>query len=285
MTTTDGDSLLKSILAHPDDDTVRLVYADWLEENEEEARAEFIRVQVEITKPHPIVCDRCGNKLVRQPMSSVPDLSRCLTCSMTRGPFWEEVRQEVRAREKAEARESALLDANRERWLGQPFVVPCPDCVHWRGRMPKDCRCKGTRRVLSHNVVFRRGFPDEVQGCRLQDVLERIHDGFPDDDGWQPTPWLQSVVRHHPTVQQIPPVDRKPYSLAAGRFMWSLSDNPQETPLGYLASLLPLPLWQLAEPGGRGVTGWESEAKAVEVLARAVVTFTRDWILRKAASA
>ncbi len=44
------DAFLKAILADPDDDTHRLVYADWLEENGGEAelaRAEFIRVQVE----------------------------------------------------------------------------------------------------------------------------------------------------------------------------------------------------------------------------------------------
>src|SRR5262249_38939872 len=39
------------IIARPDDDTPRLIYADWLEENgrteAERARAEFVRVQVE----------------------------------------------------------------------------------------------------------------------------------------------------------------------------------------------------------------------------------------------
>ena len=38
---------LESILAHPDDDAARLVFADWLEEQGDGARAEFIRVQLE----------------------------------------------------------------------------------------------------------------------------------------------------------------------------------------------------------------------------------------------
>jgi uncharacterized protein (TIGR02996 family) len=38
---------LEAILAQPDDDAPRLVYADWLEEQGDSARAEFIRVQVE----------------------------------------------------------------------------------------------------------------------------------------------------------------------------------------------------------------------------------------------
>src|SRR5262249_22441200 len=38
---------LSDIIEHPDDDTPRLVYADWLEENGDPDRAEFIRVQIE----------------------------------------------------------------------------------------------------------------------------------------------------------------------------------------------------------------------------------------------
>jgi uncharacterized protein (TIGR02996 family) len=38
---------LEDILAHPDDNTPRLIFADWLDEHGDSARAEFIRVQVE----------------------------------------------------------------------------------------------------------------------------------------------------------------------------------------------------------------------------------------------
>jgi uncharacterized protein (TIGR02996 family) len=44
------EAFLQAIIADPDDDTTRLVYADWLEENGDEAdraRAEFIRIQFE----------------------------------------------------------------------------------------------------------------------------------------------------------------------------------------------------------------------------------------------
>jgi uncharacterized protein (TIGR02996 family) len=40
-------SFLETILAYPDDDAPRLVFADWLEEEGDSSRAEFIRVQVE----------------------------------------------------------------------------------------------------------------------------------------------------------------------------------------------------------------------------------------------
>lgn len=69
-----GESLLQAIFEHPADDAVRLVYADWLEENGDCERAEFIRVQVELARlddeleacrcdrePRPRLawCDRC----------------------------------------------------------------------------------------------------------------------------------------------------------------------------------------------------------------------------------
>lgn len=59
----DGSALLAAILEQPGEDTPRLVYADWLEELAESlpphqrepvsARAEFIRVQVEIANTRP----------------------------------------------------------------------------------------------------------------------------------------------------------------------------------------------------------------------------------------
>jgi uncharacterized protein (TIGR02996 family) len=39
------DAFLQDIIAHPDDDTPRLVFADWLDEHDQALRAEFIRLQ------------------------------------------------------------------------------------------------------------------------------------------------------------------------------------------------------------------------------------------------
>jgi uncharacterized protein (TIGR02996 family) len=47
---TDGAALLRAVLADPGDDAPRLVYADWLEENGQPERAEFIRVQCELAR-------------------------------------------------------------------------------------------------------------------------------------------------------------------------------------------------------------------------------------------
>ena len=51
--TDDHDALLAAILANREEDTPRLVYADWLEENGKAEWGEFIRTQIEIAKtPH-----------------------------------------------------------------------------------------------------------------------------------------------------------------------------------------------------------------------------------------
>ena len=47
---TDGEALIRSVLASPADDAPRLVYADWLEERGRVEDAEFIRVQIELAR-------------------------------------------------------------------------------------------------------------------------------------------------------------------------------------------------------------------------------------------
>jgi uncharacterized protein (TIGR02996 family) len=47
----DHDALLTAISEHPEEDTPRLMYADWLEENGQPERADFVRTQVEVARP------------------------------------------------------------------------------------------------------------------------------------------------------------------------------------------------------------------------------------------
>jgi uncharacterized protein (TIGR02996 family) len=47
---TEDEALLRAVLAAPDDDAPRLVYADWLDEHGDPARAAFIRIQVELAR-------------------------------------------------------------------------------------------------------------------------------------------------------------------------------------------------------------------------------------------
>lgn len=47
----DHDALLRAIGEQPEEDTPRLMYADWLEEHEQPERADFVRAQVELARP------------------------------------------------------------------------------------------------------------------------------------------------------------------------------------------------------------------------------------------
>jgi len=62
----DGAALLQTILDHPDDDAPRLVYADWLEEQGQQERAEFIRVQIELAATLPEYSARWRELTARQ---------------------------------------------------------------------------------------------------------------------------------------------------------------------------------------------------------------------------
>jgi uncharacterized protein (TIGR02996 family) len=59
----DGAALMRAILREPEEDTPRLVYADWCDEQDRHlsrVRAEFIRVQVEIARlPGEEQCPQC----------------------------------------------------------------------------------------------------------------------------------------------------------------------------------------------------------------------------------
>jgi uncharacterized protein (TIGR02996 family) len=65
----DRDAFLAAIHDAPDDDAPRLVFADWLEENGEPERAEFIRVQVEMRRErerHDRITPRLDELFLRQ---------------------------------------------------------------------------------------------------------------------------------------------------------------------------------------------------------------------------
>ena len=53
MPLTHDEAFLEDICGHPEDEATRLIYADWLDDRDDPARAEFIRVQVELRKTAP----------------------------------------------------------------------------------------------------------------------------------------------------------------------------------------------------------------------------------------
>jgi uncharacterized protein (TIGR02996 family) len=62
----DGEALLRAILDQPKEETPRLVYADWLEENGQPERAEFIRVQVELARMPGCIYPKTGSETCQE---------------------------------------------------------------------------------------------------------------------------------------------------------------------------------------------------------------------------
>lgn len=101
---TDGDALLKAILAHPDDDTPRLIYADWLEERGDSARADLIRVQCELGFAAYCPCDPGGR---------MPNGAAC-------GCRWCELRR----------RQTDLMAVGSRSWVPNGWLATAsPECL------------------------------------------------------------------------------------------------------------------------------------------------------------
>ncbi len=86
---TDRQQFLKAIRERPDDNDLRLIYADHLDSEGESARAEFIRVQVELARQMAKLCD-CGGEFRPLKRDFLPLMSMCDKCH-TEGPFWKAI--------------------------------------------------------------------------------------------------------------------------------------------------------------------------------------------------
>jgi uncharacterized protein (TIGR02996 family) len=139
-----GAALLQAIADAPEDDTPRLVYADWLDEHGDGARAEFIRVQIE----------------------------------RARLPRDDNRQAELAAREKQ------LLDRHRDPWLGTmpngvlsrpwargfPEAVGCVNPSEWREwQLSRDDLASLTKAVEQLPI---REFGARLRGCGLELLAE-----------------------------------------------------------------------------------------------------------------
>ena len=136
MTATDGDLLLRAILADPAEDTHRLVYADWLDEQGQGERAEFIRVQVESAALCRRVTDRRDDIGIGWSLPE-PHKSRV---------GW------LRDRERELLKSASGRGYHCWEWMGAAKGV-VPDGAHWR-----------------QHVIFDRGFVASIT-CTAADWL------------------------------------------------------------------------------------------------------------------
>ncbi len=120
----DRDALLAAILAHPDEDTPRLAFADYLDEHGDAPRAEFIRVQIELVR-------------LREAEADLPEhFGRYYSTSLP--AYWRRP-HDTPERVALLKREAELLDAHDS---------------EWRKGLPK----YADNAVTGADVRFRRGF-------------------------------------------------------------------------------------------------------------------------------
>ena len=55
----------------------------------------------------------------------------------------------------------------------------CPDCIHWKGRVPKDCRCGGTRWIICDCHSKRGNLMDDEPRLLLTTIVIDLYEG-----GW-----------------------------------------------------------------------------------------------------
>ncbi len=202
---TDESALLAAIAADLEDDTVRLVYADWLQEHDQEDRAELIRVQCEKAK-HPGM--NCGDLYCSR---RSPE-GLCDSCS----------RFDYLCR-----RENKLISAHPEwtRWVcswcagigfggagqgGHTFGARC-------------VTCGGLGKLLPPNVEWDRGWPGWVTLLTWTDTVEL--NGWGDD----PTPRLRALAQLPPwgvPLRGVRIAGARPNSYAKG-WIWDLVTLPK----------------------------------------------------------
>lgn len=268
--TAEQAAFLVAISAESDEDTPRLAYADWLDEQHvcpDAGRAELIRVQCELAQSPPNCVYACGSRI---------DF-RCKWCGLR-------------------DRERDLLAAHGTRWRAGPKCEKCEGRGSFKatydvhGRNRRKCEiCYGSgdaggllrfftrpddgSKTARPDVHFRRGFVERVDVPTLADCVAEEHRPLHGSTVFTvPTPWLRSVLRHHPTVREVVPLCRKPNATEYG-MTWNRDRDHHRSTDG-----IPSPIFDLMELQqiGRNYKVADSVEAAVTALARALAAFGRQ---------
>jgi uncharacterized protein (TIGR02996 family) len=226
------DAFIAAIIEQPECDTRRLAFADWLDEHGEPERAEFVRVQVELSRLW----------------------SGGVVVAGSKGNAKRNVELQARERE---------LEVSLSKWK-------CTYCDGkggwqrvgggWEGA-PKCPACDGMKDLLRTHLInaggmdgqlpltWRAGYPLTVALPRLADAVVEVEcpecngwghvnrdlgrsvcpvcDGR--QDSWQPTPRLLALCGIPPwgvAIESVMVGDREPYHNAADCWLWVRAGSP-----------------------------------------------------------
>lgn len=148
---------LDYIVADIDDDAPRLVYADWLEENGQDVRAEFIRVQVQRARLPAWDAAQVRLRLREQELLKLHGESWLKEMPEIKGARWEGFRRGIVAEVSFESFEAMRFNAHACRAVAPVEAVT----VHWPRRQESK---KSTRPIaeLRELILTGRPMPEEV---------------------------------------------------------------------------------------------------------------------------
>lgn len=261
---TDLEALYRAVLAHPDEDTPRLMYADEVQEADP-ARAEFIRTHIAranyIARGHGLTYREC-------PLTAGDPHDACPEC-------WACLQLEFRAYHD-------LLRANAERW--EPACGACGGKGTWRvtaknvrvgdtvlaASAPATFRCPACKDTGRQPCRWERGFP-VVEVAEMGQVWHAVGKNRPDLKSefapiWEPTRWLRDLLRTHHVAGVVPKL--------------SQTVPPHERGITYSwePSQLPPPVHRHCSEV------YATRELAATKLARAVVLAALEWLDAQAAA-
>lgn len=174
----DRDTFLRAIIAAPDDDGPRLVYADWLEEHGDTARAEFIRVQIALANAD--ADDPARDDLIVREATLLRDHQRTwsrelpvwarIGCWFSRG-FPERVRVEaIHWATKADELLAAapVCEASFTRWTGiESTLAECESLARLRHLELRDPSVGGPEVVAGLRALLVSPHLTELRGLAM----------------------------------------------------------------------------------------------------------------------
>lgn len=179
-------AFMADIIANPERDDVRLIFADWLDDHGEPERAEFIRVQCEyatlndVDRTCPYLDSNFANRTTCRWKEGV---CQCRGCALVK-------------------QEDELIRFNASRWIDAALAEEWQEGFGtWRRPLLKVARIVSKRSVC-RELEFRRGFVAEIH-CPLAAWL--AHGG--------------AIVRSQP-IEVVRLTDREPYD-HHGYFVWA----------------------------------------------------------------
>ncbi len=249
MNTTDGTALLAAIAANPDEDTPRLMYADWCDENDQPEHAELIRLQCGSPAPVEAYCGACD---AHGHIFNGSQWVDCPNCNVA----------------PAIRRETDLLD------LLRPQLCPvCPVCDGTGHEHTQIGATRGSRKCdhcRRSGIIgeIRRGFLWSVTVPSMRTLFEYTPPKWGYLGEWHPTQWARDLLRKCPVLQRI-----------------EVADVIREEDLETWKPDVPVPVWHrlksgsaLTSGGGYTLREYPERKDQIADLSQAILATLREMI-------